>query len=96
MGSVVRLPERPTEATTRGTRRHALASLARAYVGRILHAIGLPGAIRDHEFVDSATGQRIEIRVGDRFTRISINGRDYYFTRFRGRLDGTGSGCDCR
>lgn len=60
----------------------------------MLHTIGAPGAIQNQEITDSLTGQRIEIRVGDLFTRISIDGRDYYFTRIRGRLDGTGCGCD--
>jgi hypothetical protein len=53
----------------------------------------LPGAIRDSMVEDEATGQRIEVRVGRLFTRISINGRDFYFDRFSGRFDGTGTGC---
>jgi len=42
---------------------------------------------------DSFSGQRLEIKVGIIYTRISVNGRDYYFSRLSGKFDGTGSGC---
>jgi hypothetical protein len=58
-----------------------------------LNRLGAPGAVRDVEIEDGGTGQKIEVRVGVLFTRISVNGRDYYFRRLTGRFDGTGSGC---
>jgi hypothetical protein len=60
---------------------------------RLLNMLGVPGAIRDASIEDTLTGQKIEIRVGTLFTRISINGRDFYFSRLSGRFDGTGTGC---
>jgi hypothetical protein len=60
---------------------------------RILNLLGIPGAIRDAAIDDQLTGQIIRVRVGVLFTRISVNGRDYYFRRISGRFDGTGAGC---
>jgi hypothetical protein len=53
--------------------------------------LGLPGAIRPVEIHDSATGQRISIAVGTVMVRMTVNGRDFYFDRLTGRLDGSGS-----
>lgn len=41
--------------------------------------------------VDAVTGQHFEVTHGDAFTRISVDGRDYYFT-LDGSFDGTGMG----
>jgi len=43
------------------------------------------------DLVDRVTGQEIKLTVGDLFVRLSIDGRDYYFDRFTGKFDGTGS-----
>ena len=42
---------------------------------------------------DIVTGGVIEVKVGSLFTRLSVNGRDYYFDRITGRFAGTGQGC---
>ena len=63
---------------------------AAAYVADRLR---LPGAVRPCEIEDPVTGDRISISVGPRFTRLAVNGRDYYFERVTGTFDGTGSGC---
>lgn len=60
---------------------------------RLANWLGLPGAVADVVIDDPVTGQHVEVRRSIFFTRISINGRDYYFTRFGGKFDGTGSGC---
>jgi len=62
----------------------------RAAFGRLLNVLRLPGAVRDLKVIDSVTGQQLEIRVEPLFTRISVDGRDYYFGRISGRFDGTG------
>ena len=90
MGTVVNMPRATNLEPGRVA---AFSSGLRGLAGRILNAMGAPGAIRSTELTDPLSGQKIEIRVGILFTRISINGRDYYFSRFRGRLDGTGCGC---
>ena len=52
-----------------------------------------PGVIQTFSFNDALTGNMIIVSVGDRFTRLTINGRDYYVDRITGRFAGTGMGC---
>jgi hypothetical protein len=67
------------------------AALA-AGIGRL----GVPGFIRNTVIDDPVTGQQIEIRVCALDTRLTIDGRDYYFGRFSGKLEGAGMGCVSR
>lgn len=60
--------------------------------GRLLNRAGAPGAVRDTKIKDSLTGQEVEISVGVLFTKITVNGRDFYFHRTSGKYDGAGSG----
>ena len=60
---------------------------------RLMHRSGLPGTIRPVVIMDALTGQQMTITVDPLFTRISVNGRDYFFNRISGRFDGTGMGC---
>lgn len=62
-------------------------------IGKALRRLKVPGVVCNASIFDELTGQRINIKVGVLFTKISVNGRDYYFRRFSGRFDGTGSGC---
>lgn len=59
----------------------------------LLDFLHVPGLVHSVEIHDELTGQHITIQTRHLFTRISINGRDYYFSRLSGRFDGTGSGC---
>ncbi len=70
-----------------------LKSRIRQYVGKILGRVQVPGVIASATINDSFSGQRLEIKVGAICTRISVNGRDYYFSRLSGKFNGTGSGC---
>ncbi len=63
------------------------------FVGCFLNKVGIPGAIGDVSIEDEVTGQHIQVRTGRFFTRLSVNGRDYYFQRLSGRFDVTGMGC---
>lgn len=72
---------------------HRKTSRVREQLSRLANWIKLPGAVANTRIEDSLTSQVIEIRTGVLFTRISVNGRDYYFRRFSGVFDGTGSGC---
>jgi hypothetical protein len=63
----------------------------REWLGWMLNRANAPGAIRAASFKDSMTGQEVEISVGELFVRLTVNGRDYYFDRLTGKLDGTGS-----
>jgi hypothetical protein len=62
------------------------------WFGVLLKWLRVPGFIRGAQIEDQVSGQRLQIRVGSLFTRISINDRDYYFRRLSGKFDGTGSG----
>jgi hypothetical protein len=60
-------------------------------IGVALNRARIPGAVRDVTLKDSLTGQEVEIRVGVLSTRISVNGRDYYFDRITGKQNGAGT-----
>ena len=62
----------------------------REWLGRIANRLGMPGSIAETEIIDHA-GQRLSVRVGALFVVVHVNGRDYYFWRFSGRHDGTGT-----
>ena len=75
------------------TRTQILVSRLREMVCRWMTRIGIPGFVGDIKVSDELTGQELEIKTGVLFTRITINGRDYYFDRITGKFDGTGMGC---
>ena len=87
----------PLETTT-GMRRFIanLKSSIRWGLGNALNKIGWPGHIQPHSFYDPLMDWMIEITVSRAYTVISIDGRDYYFKRLTGAMDGTGSGCCAR
>ena len=66
---------------------------ARESVGSLLCRLGLPGFIKQLNYDDPLTGQQISISSSSLFTKLSVNGRDYYFDRITGKFDGTGMGC---
>ncbi len=90
---VIKYPKPSQPAHFGASRRIIFQTRVRIMFNRLLNAIRLPGAIRDLDHIDPVSGQEVQIKVGVLFTRISINGRDYYFRRLSGRFDGTGSGC---
>lgn len=82
------------EAATIGAQWWQIAlSRTRLAIGRLLNRVRLPGPIQPVSIQDEVSGQTLDVRVGPLFTCISVNGRDYYFTRLTGRWDGTGLGC---
>lgn len=90
---VYKFPVPDSPSSMGSTKWQILRGRFRETVGRLMTKLRAPGAIRDTEIDDTLTGQNIRIRVGYSFTRITIDGRDYYFDRLTGRFDGTGSGC---
>ena len=62
-------------------------------IGRLMQRFRVPGFVRDIEFHDAATGYDVSVATGELFTRITLNGRDFYFRRSDGRYDGSGSTC---
>ena len=70
-----------------------LSGRIREGLGRVLNFFRVPGRIKNLAVKDELTGQEIEVHIGVLFTRLTVNGRDYFFNRLTGRLDGTGMGC---
>jgi hypothetical protein len=91
--AIVSFPERPKSAAIGASRIEILSSRLRLWIGTFLNRIGVPGAVRDASIQDELTGALIEVSTGPLFTKVTINGRDYYFDRLTGRYDGSGSGC---
>lgn len=61
-----------------------------ALAGRFLQFLRVPGLVQPMKFVDPGTGTRVAVVTSPYFTKVSINGREYYFDRLTGRFDGTG------
>ena len=90
---ILKFPK-PLEPSTNGaTIWQKLRGRARERLGYVAGRLGIPGTIRDLEYTDELTGQRITAKVGVLGTRLTVNGRDYYFSRFTGELVGGGHGC---
>jgi len=70
-----------------------LKTRLKEWLCRLLNRANVPGAIQETTLDDPLTGQSLRVHVGVFFTRISVNGRDYYFHRLSGQFDGTGTGC---
>src|SRR5262245_59172746 len=66
---------------------------ARRLFGHLLNRLQIPGTVRNYKIADPTNNQIITISVGDSFTRISVNGSDYYFNRLTGKYEGRGTGC---
>lgn len=64
---------------------------ARTFIGRICTRLAIPGIVKNFEFEDRMTGNKIEFIVTARATTLRINDRDYSFGRFSGRFMGTGT-----
>ncbi len=85
--------QKSTDSSEHASRIEILQGRTRRLFGKILTSLRIPGAICDYHINDPVTHQTIDIRVGDLFTRITVDGRDYYFHRLTGKFDGTGMGC---
>lgn len=77
----------PTFAATRWD---IWACRLRAVVGGALNRMRAPGAVQPLAYEDPVTGDRIGVSVDSLFTVLSVNGRDYYFSRMSGEFSGTG------
>lgn len=63
-------------------------------VGRLLYRFSAPGLVQSLDFHDQVTGSHIRIHPGMGFTIISVNNRDYWFSRLTGKFDGAGTNFD--
>lgn len=89
MGQLVRLGRRVTApgAVVLGLRKQV-----RRTVGKILHALRLPGMVQPFEYQDRVKGWAISLRPSDRYTILNVDRHDYFFDRDSGAFDGTGAG----
>ena len=62
----------------------------REWIGNLANRLRVPAIVRPAVIEDEVTRQTIVIEPGHLVTRISVDGRDYYFGRFSGRFDGVG------
>ena len=85
------VPKSPVNQKT--TRWAEMVYRVKLSLSRLLSKLGFPCIVRPFEYTDQYTGNHIKITDLTLFTKISINGRDYYFHRLSGKFDGTGSGC---
>jgi hypothetical protein len=65
----------------------------REVLGRLLAHAKVPGAISEVSIDDPVTRQHIGVHVSALYTRLTVDGRDYYFDRLTGKYDGAGMGC---
>jgi hypothetical protein len=93
MALPAQFPNHPYCSAENASRLDILKGRIGEFVGRILGRVQLPGLIASTTINDPYLGQTIEVKVGIISTRISVNGRDYYFSRLSGKFNGTGSGC---
>lgn len=91
--AIVKFPERSRPASIGASKIQILTSRFGERVGAMLNKLGFPGAIRNAVIRDELTDYVVEVSTGPLFTKISVNGRDYYFDRLTGRYDGSGCGC---
>src|SRR5436309_14944377 len=96
MGEIVRLRNHTSRIpTTEATRFQIYRGRTAEIVGRCLLWLRIPGLVRPVEYYDEVSGIRLSVRTSLLFTKISINGRDFYFRRLSGQFDGTGQGSAC-
>lgn len=89
MPKVVPLPFRRPASTGASWWQVARGRL-REHLGKLLSRASIPGAIADASIDDPVSRQRIEVHVGALFTRLTVDGRDYYFDRLTGEFNGAG------
>jgi hypothetical protein len=68
------------------------------YLGALLHRIGMPGWVKEGDYVSPSFGTTVSVRVSPLYTRVSIDGTEVFFDRVTGRIDGIGfsRGVDCK
>ena len=70
----------------------------RVLAGKVYNLAGVPGIVRDCDYGATAHNVRVQVKAGELFTVITVNGLDVYFHRLTGSIDGIGrsgapSGC---
>lgn len=90
LAKIIPLPRPGAPARYGATAWQIAAGRLREMVGNLANRLRVPAFVRPIVIEDELTRQTIVIEPGHLVTRISVNGRDYYFGRFSGRFDGVG------
>lgn len=77
--------------TVGASRWQRLGGRVRLYAGAFLNHWGCPAHFQAVTIHDEVSGQTIAIETGRLFSKLTVNGRDFYFRRLTGRYDGSGS-----
>ena len=91
MGRVIRLYGDGNPAEGNASVWSRLLCRARVRLGKLLLMLHVPGVVHNVQIDDAVTGLTVEVEVGVLFTVVRVNGRDFWFDRFTGRFDGTGT-----
>lgn len=85
------------QPTFGASRMQIVRSRLREWFGTRLNSAGAPGVICPMDFNDPVTGDHIVVELTPLRTVLSVNGRDYTFSRLTGEFVGTGmSSCRSR
>jgi hypothetical protein len=83
-------PQHPTSAVKKRVWVSWIRLRLRVLAGKIYNLAGVPGIVRDCDYAATAHDTRVQVKAGDLFTIISVNGLDIYFHRLTGSIDGIG------
>jgi hypothetical protein len=59
-------------------------------LGRFFERFNVPSIIKEFEYVDPVTNRTVYLSTGQRYSVLHVEGKQFYFDRATGRLDGTG------
>jgi hypothetical protein len=59
-------------------------------LGALLNACGVPGLVRPTDYRSGRFGTHVRVICGQHFTVVSIDGKEAYFRRLTGTIDGVG------
>jgi hypothetical protein len=62
----------------------------RVLAGKLYNLAGVPGIVRDCNYTANVCNARIQVRAKELFTIITVNGKEIYFHRLTGTIDGVG------
>jgi hypothetical protein len=60
------------------------------WLGTVINALGMPGLVRPTDYRSGRFGTHVRVMRGQLFTVVSIDGKEAYFRRLTGTIDGVG------
>jgi hypothetical protein len=62
----------------------------RVGLGKLFNLAGIPGMVRECDYIANTTDAQVSVRVRELFTIVTVNGLEIYFHRLTGTIDGVG------